>query len=424
MVQPGTGDVLAIAQSRPMGRDTQEGRDLPQLRRRQQVRRLQRLPGRLDVQDVRAGGRARAGPARLDQRSTHRRRCTSRRTSSPTATGPTRRRRSGSRTTPPSDGNFDMYHGHPALGEHLLRPARAARPGCASRTRWPRPMGVDARPTRASERVPVLHPRRRRRQPAGDGRGLRDRSPPAACTATPSPVTEILNSDGQGLQELQPQLPAGDGAGHRRHGQRHPARRDGAGWVRPGARASTSRRPARPAPSSNNKAVWFVGYTPALATAAMIAGANQHGHADHAERPDRRRRATSTWRPARRWPGRCGPWRCGHPGRLPDEDFIAGRDEQFDAPRSQRRDPRRRPACRRAGPPSGWPAPASTSASATASPPASGEGSGGARRPDGGGGTRAARRSRRPGGGAERSGSGTELRGVPRPRPRHRRRGP
>ena len=46
MVEPGTGDVKAIAQSRPMGRDAKAGPDLPQLRRPAEVRRLQRLPGR------------------------------------------------------------------------------------------------------------------------------------------------------------------------------------------------------------------------------------------------------------------------------------------------------------------------------------------------------------------------------------------
>ncbi len=40
----------------------------------------------------------------------------------------------------------------------------------------------------------------------------------------------------------------------------------------------------------DNKAVWFDGYTPSLATVAMVAGANSQRHADHAELPDRRRR--------------------------------------------------------------------------------------------------------------------------------------
>ena len=53
MVKPGTGEVMAISQSRPHGTRPQEGRDLPQLRRGQQVRRLPGLPGRIDVQGLR-----------------------------------------------------------------------------------------------------------------------------------------------------------------------------------------------------------------------------------------------------------------------------------------------------------------------------------------------------------------------------------
>ena len=53
MIEPGTGDVKAIAQSRPMGRDAKDGPDLPELRRPAEVRRLRRLPAGLDVQGVR-----------------------------------------------------------------------------------------------------------------------------------------------------------------------------------------------------------------------------------------------------------------------------------------------------------------------------------------------------------------------------------
>ena len=54
MVEPGTGYVKALAQSRPMGKDRGQRPDLPQLRRPAEVRRRQRLPGRLDVQGLRA----------------------------------------------------------------------------------------------------------------------------------------------------------------------------------------------------------------------------------------------------------------------------------------------------------------------------------------------------------------------------------
>ena len=53
------------------------------------------------------------------------------------------------------------------------------------------------------------------------------------CAA--QPVTKILNSSGKVFKNYKPQLPPGDEAGHRRHDQRHPARRDAARRVRPGA---------------------------------------------------------------------------------------------------------------------------------------------------------------------------------------------
>ena len=60
--QPGTGNVLALAQSRPDGQPQEAGRDLHQLHGAQGVRRRQRLPARLDVQGVHAGRGAHAGP--------------------------------------------------------------------------------------------------------------------------------------------------------------------------------------------------------------------------------------------------------------------------------------------------------------------------------------------------------------------------
>ena len=67
MVEPGTGEV-GRSRSRARWARQGDGRDLPQLRRAQEVRRLQRLPGGLDVQGVRAGRRDRAGhPARTTQ---------------------------------------------------------------------------------------------------------------------------------------------------------------------------------------------------------------------------------------------------------------------------------------------------------------------------------------------------------------------
>ena len=61
--------------------------------------------------------------------------------------------------------------------------------------------------------------------------------------------------------------------------------------------------------TQDGKAVWFVGYTPNLATAAMIAGANQLRPADPARRARRRRRVHLPAPPAPASPARCGATR-------------------------------------------------------------------------------------------------------------------
>ena len=124
MVQPRTGDVhgrlpVATHGSRAQGRG-----DLPQLRRGQQVRRLQRVPGRIDVQGVRARRRPRAGAADLDEVQR-----------AGAGEHPAERVPGLRRALPGElalvaeqlDEQRKLRHvqGHPALGEHLLRPARA-----------------------------------------------------------------------------------------------------------------------------------------------------------------------------------------------------------------------------------------------------------------------------------------------------------
>ncbi len=55
MVEPGTGNVKALAQSRPMGRDKPKGETYLNYVVPTEVRRLRRVPGGLDLQGVRAG---------------------------------------------------------------------------------------------------------------------------------------------------------------------------------------------------------------------------------------------------------------------------------------------------------------------------------------------------------------------------------
>ena len=226
MVQPGTGEVLAHLAARPMGRERKKGADLPQLRRGQQVRRLRRLPGRVDLQDLRARRRARAGAADLDEASTPRRRCTSRRTTSWTATAPTRCTRPGTRHNSTSNGTFDMYKGT-RLSVNTYFAQLERKTGLCEPYALAKAMGVDLTDPDARAGA-VVHPRRRQRQPAGDGRRLRDRRRPRQALRRPAghPDPEQRR---QGLQELPEAVPAGDAAVHRRHDQRHPQGRDAPG---------------------------------------------------------------------------------------------------------------------------------------------------------------------------------------------------
>ena len=138
MVKPGTGDG---AGDRPVAADgprPQEGPDLPQLRRQQQVRRLRRLPGRLDVQAVRAGrGASQQGlpastsfnsPAQVHIPQNEFADCDGQHSASTDTWEP---------HNSTDDGYFNMYTGHPALGEHLLRPAGEEDRAVRALSRWP-----------------------------------------------------------------------------------------------------------------------------------------------------------------------------------------------------------------------------------------------------------------------------------------------
>ena len=239
MVEPRTGDVKALAQSRPDGPRPQEGRDLPQLRRPEAVRRLRRLPGRVDVQGVRARRGDREGhPARhQDQRAAE--------DLDPDVRVPDLRRpqllqhrRLGARELH-RQRHLRPLHRHPAVGEHLLRPAGEADRPVRALPAGPRD---GHRPDRPQPRAgAVVHPGRRRDQPARDGRGLRH-------LRRPRPALQPRAGDlhrgrrRQRAQGVPRELPPGDGRLDGRRGQRHPARR-------PGARRLRLRQRPRPQPA-------------------------------------------------------------------------------------------------------------------------------------------------------------------------------
>ena len=100
MVEPGTGNVKALAQSRPMGSDKAAGQTYLNYVVPAEVRRLQRLPGRLDVQ-----GRS-CSPPRSSRASRSAPRSTPRRAMDDPGRG-----RSRPATAPTGDGEL----GHPQL---------------------------------------------------------------------------------------------------------------------------------------------------------------------------------------------------------------------------------------------------------------------------------------------------------------------
>ena len=86
----------------------------------------------------------------------------------------------------------------------------------------------------------------------------------------------ITDSSGKALRDAERELQAGDLRRRRgRHelvaGQRDDRAAPVPGWPPPTA----ARRPARPGTIDSNAAVWFVGYTPQVAGAAMISIDNQ-----------------------------------------------------------------------------------------------------------------------------------------------------
>ena len=106
-------------------------------------------------------------------------------------------------------GTFNLYTRHPAVGEHLLRPARAAdRPVRA----LPAGPGDGHRPDRPGdrERVPSFTLGVAERQPAGDGRGLRHLRRPRPALRPAAGRPRSTDSDGQRAQGVPRAVQPGD----------------------------------------------------------------------------------------------------------------------------------------------------------------------------------------------------------------------
>ena len=150
----------------------------------------------------------------------------------------------------------------------------------------------DRRQSATARAGPVLHPRRRRTSARSRWPRPTRPSPAAACTATPARSPRSWTPSATRVKDYPSQCTQVIPQSDRRRRQRRAARACRSPAASAPSTASQLDQPSagKTGTTQDGKSVWFVGYTPELATAAMIAGANSVGHADHAGRPDRRRR--------------------------------------------------------------------------------------------------------------------------------------
>ncbi len=242
-VEPGTGEVRSLAQSRPMGSDKAKGQTY-----------LNYLVPRKygDARGFQAGSTFKAFV--LATAITQGIPLSTRINAPQTVSIPESRYRTcdgylhSADTWNPQNstgvGTFNLYTGHPAVGEHLLRPARGAHG----------PVRADDAGQEDGRRRPrqrhrrAVHARRHRRRPADHGQRLRDVRGTRALLRTPSGHrgAEQRGQDDRGLPRP---VQAAGARRRRRCRQRHPQGRAGARRlrVRSGARARASSRRARPA---------------------------------------------------------------------------------------------------------------------------------------------------------------------------------
>ena len=218
-------------------------------------------------------------------------------------------------------GHLQPLHRHPEVGEHVLRPARGAHRASATRSRWPATwasrspssdvvgpftLGVtDTNPLTMAGAYATFAARGEycdaaAGRPHPQLRAARSSrtTPTSASSCCPSAVADAVNDILRGVQE-----PGGFGYDN------------GLGLSQPSA--------GKTGTIQDNKAVWFIGYTPNLATAAMLAGANSLGHpitlngqyvgGSYIDRAFGSTQAGPIWGEAMQ----------RDPGLLPDVDFIA-----------------------------------------------------------------------------------------------------
>ena len=276
MVEPGTGEVRALAQSRPMGRDKKHG----------QTYLNYVVPTKYgDSGGFQAGSTFKVfvlasaikqGIPLSTQINVAADHASSRATRSRTARASAQHRRLDGRATRPATGTFNLYTGTQESVNTFFAQLEQ-RTGLCEPITLAKEMGVEL-PDAAT--VGPVHPRCHLHQPADDGRGLRDlRRARRALRAAPghpdpdsqrpgrSPTTRTSATRSSSATSPTRSTTSCAACSARR------LRRQ------PSTRASL--RPARPARSRTTGPSGSSATPPTSPTASMIAGANQHRPPDH-----------------------------------------------------------------------------------------------------------------------------------------------
>ena len=289
--EPGTGNVLALAQSRPMGNRKKQGETYINFTIPEEYGGANGFqPGSTFKAFTLATALEQGLPLTTQFNSPSPMTFNQADFSNCPGEGRLRRRHLRGARTPPAPAAFNMYSGtRQSINTYYLQLEELT--GVCAPYELAQQMGVrltDPRDKHGRPSDPDLHPRRRRCLARWRWPRPTPRSPPAACTAPRARSPRSSTPTATSSRTTPSKCTAGDAS---RTSPTRSATCSAASSraASPRPRRCRCRRPARPAPPTTGKAVWFCGYTPHIAAAATIARHQRVRHARLARRPDRRR---------------------------------------------------------------------------------------------------------------------------------------